>query len=296
MTKFAVWAVALTAMLASALGIFAPGAVAQEFNNPNVVLFDDVGYLPTQNPKLQVVRERLMKRRLLEEFRDFISPLRLPKTLRLVAGECPIGPHYLGAQRYIAWCYEFSPELEEDIDSLMKKPVPKGVTYTRQEVLAGAVAGIMLHELGHALFDILDVPVFGREEDGADQLSAFIAVQFSPDVARTVIKGFALWWLSTGDPSVEKRGPEVYSGEHGTGSQRMFNVLCMAYGANAKLFQDFVDSGWLPKARAVNCAEEFQQVRLAFQTTILPFIDEAQMKRVRARKWFQPGETEQPRK
>jgi hypothetical protein len=174
-------------------------------------------------------------------------------------------------------------------------------------VNAGMVAGIMIHELGHALFDNLDVPVFGREEDAADQLAAFIALQFSPDVARTVVRGFALLWLYAGDPPArvsQRVTPRdkptgcqadpvcAYSDEHGTGSQRMFNTLCLAYGRDPALFKDLVDSGWLPKSRAPNCAEEYQQVRHAFQRTILPFIDEEMMKKVRARKWFLPGETE----
>jgi Putative metallopeptidase len=31
-------------------------------------------------------------------------------------------------------------------------------------------SGLPLHEVGHASFDILDVPIFGHEEDAADIL------------------------------------------------------------------------------------------------------------------------------
>ena len=33
-----------------------------------------------------------------------------------------------------------------------------------------------------------NIPVFGREEDAADQLSAFLMLQFGKDVARTTIR------------------------------------------------------------------------------------------------------------
>ena len=74
--------------------------------------------------------------------------------------------------------------------------------------------------------------------------------------------------------------------EHGTSQQRYFNTLCLGYGGDPQLFQDFVDRGWLPKERAENCADEYQQVRLAFVKTLLPFIDQDMMKKVRETDWL----------
>ena len=34
--------------------------------------------------------------------------------------------------------------------------------------------GIFYHELGHALIDVLNLPIFGQEEDAADVLSVFL--------------------------------------------------------------------------------------------------------------------------
>ena len=38
-------------------------------------------------------------------------------------------------------------------------------------------------------FDMFQVPVFGREEDAADQMGVFLAMQFSPDVERMITLG-----------------------------------------------------------------------------------------------------------
>jgi hypothetical protein len=54
-----------------------------------------------------------------------------------------------------------------------------------------------------------------------------------------------------------------------------------------------VDSGCLPPERAKNCGEEYQQIKFAFEKTILPFIDQEQMAKVRERQWFQPAELEE---
>ena len=72
----------------------------------------------------------------------------------------------------------------------------------------------------------------------------------------------------------------------GPSAQRFYNTLCLAYGGEREWFKDFVDKGWLPKERADNCANEYQQVKYAFVKTILPFIDQDLMKKVQARDWL----------
>ena len=147
--------------------------------------------------------------------------------------------------------------------------------------MVGALVGVMLHELGHAVFDMIEVPVLGREEDAADEISTFIALQFNKDIARTVVRGNAYLykvWYAFGAP--------LYSDEHGTGLQRYFNSLCLAYGGDPNAFKDMVDKGELPKSRAENCAREYQQVKSAFEKTVLPYIDQEQMKKVQSRPWL----------
>jgi hypothetical protein len=54
-----------------------------------------------------------------------------------------------------------------------------------------------------------------------------------------------------------------------------------------------VDSGWLPPERAKNCAKDYQQVKFAFEKTIMPFVDQEQMAKVRDRQWFTPSELQE---
>ena len=74
-------------------------------------------------------------------------------------------------------------------------------------------------------------------------------------------------------------------------SQRMYNGLCLGYGGDREAFKDLVkeNEGWLPAARAESCAREFERVKFAFITTILPFVDEERMKKVKATKWNLSG-------
>jgi hypothetical protein len=70
--------------------------------------------------------------------------------------------------------------------------------------------------------------------------------------------------------------------------QRKYNILCIAYGSDNKLFQDFVDNGLLPKSRADTCTDEYQQVSYAFTQTVLPAVDTALLKKVQTMQWLAP--------
>src|SRR5476649_44789 len=43
--------------------------------------------------------------------------------------------------------------------------------FTRENVITGTWVAVLLHETGHALFDMLEVPVFGREERSEEHTS-----------------------------------------------------------------------------------------------------------------------------
>jgi hypothetical protein len=137
------------------------------------------------------------------------------------------------------------------------------------------------------MFDIYNVPIFGREEDAADQMAGFILWQFGAEVARRTLPGSAYFWRESGDANWTR---DRFSDTHGNPMQRYYNYLCMAYGGNPSTFKDFVDSGMLPKERAATCPREFQQIRNAFVKTILPHIDPVLMKEVQTRLWLQPDD------
>jgi putative metallopeptidase DUF4344 len=294
-----VWAVVLTCSVRAKL--------SPDFSNSKIVLQEgepgDGGYWTTNEyqttpvkPNHNVYRTRLRQRRALEEFVEFLSPLRLPFTLGVYASDCRGGredsPHYSDYERAINMCYSFVGVAEDGLAKLaeLQKTNTWWPPASPEQYLTGLYAGVLLHETGHALTDLLDLPVFGREEDMADQIAAYIALQFGKKDARQVVLGFAYLWSMFPDPTIMAG----YADEHGSSSQRLYNTLCIAYGGDPGTFGDFVESGWLPPERAQRCADEYQQVDFAFKKTILPFIDQEQMGKVQARPWFLPSETREP--
>jgi hypothetical protein len=243
----------------------------------------EIAYVKPGKSYLLPVYERLKQRQFLEQLKQFLSPLQLPVKLRITAYECGVtNAFWQGRGAGLALCYEWPDWLERLAPA---ETTPEG--YRREDVILGAFLQVTFHELGHALFDLYNVPMFGREEDAADQMAGFILWQFGEEVARRTLPGSAYFWRESESGS-DGWSRDLFSDTHGNPMQRYYNYLCMAYGGNPDTFRDFVDAGMLPKERAVNCPREFQQIRNAFVKTILPHIDPRLMKEVQSRQWLQP--------
>jgi len=132
---------------------------------------------------------------------------------------------------------------------------------------------VFLHEAGHAIFQALQIPLFGREEDAADQFSTYIMLRFDKEESRRLILGSAYQYKGDLSSPVVTMTQQKFADEHGTPAQRFFNLLCIAYGADSNLFGAVVEKGFLPKERADGCRREYIQVLHAFDSLIGPYID-----------------------
>jgi hypothetical protein len=177
-------------------------------------------------------------------------------------------------------CYEFVAEI---LRTAPEKEAPAGIT--RQDAIAGSLLDVFLHESGHATFDMLKIPLFGKEEDAADQFSAYIMLQYDKARARRLILGSA-YQYNVAIPGAEiTLALKKFSDEHGIPAQRFYNVLCIAYGADPKLFADVVEKKYLPQERADVCGDEYRQVSFAFKTLIGPHLDRERAKRALKRRF-----------
>jgi hypothetical protein len=238
-----------------------------------------ISYIARKNPDHESVFRFLKERRVLERFREFLSPLRLPRALRLKVQGCDGESNAWYEDDAVTVCYEY---IDDAFRNAPQQTMPSGVT--RMDAVVGPTLDTFLHEVGHAVFDYLRVPVLGREEDAADQFSAYFLVRFAKDDARRLVAGVAYaYQLEASQPSTKKN---PFADEHGLPAQRFYNVICIAYGANSDLFADVVEKGYLPKERAEGCADEYEQVALAMKKLILPYVDQTRAKRVRAKRWL----------
>ena len=238
-----------------------------------------ISYVAPKDPAHEPIFRLLKEQQVLEKFKKFLSPLRLPRALHLKVEGCDGVSNAWYGDDVVTVCYEY---LDDILRNAPKETTPAGVT--RADAIVGPTLEVFLHEVGHALFDYLSVPVLGREEDAADQFAAYLLLQFAKNDARRLIAGVAYSYrLDAAKPTTKK---DPFADEHGLPAQRFYNVLCTAYGADSKLFADLVEKGYLPKERAEGCEGEYEQVTHAMTKLIRPYIDQTRAKRVRAKQWL----------
>jgi hypothetical protein len=250
----------------------------------------DIAYVEPKSPNNQRVYRLIKERQALEKLRDLLRPLRLPHRLLLQTRDCDGISNAWSDEESVTVCYEF-------IDDIWKNApeatTPAGVTPI--DALIGPFMDVFLHEAGHAVFAILKIPLFGREEDAADQFSTYIMLRFDKEEARRLILGSAYQYKGDLSSPTVTVAQQNFADEHGTPAQRFYNVLCMAYGADPKLFADVVKKEFLPEDRAIGCEREYTQIAHAFDTLIGPHIDKALARRLHKR-WLPPVATPKPRR
>ena len=241
----------------------------------------EIAYVPPKDRVHQSIYERLKDRRVLERLQQLLSPFRLPSKLTVKVEGCDGETEAWYADDAITVCYEY---LDYVWQNAFKQTQFEGVAQI--DVMLGPLFDVFLHEFGHALFDLLDIPLFGREEDAADQVSAYILLQFGKAEARRLILGTAYAYKLEAEEPTGAKTMTSFADEHGTPAQRFYNLLCIAYGADEELFADLVKKGYLPKNRAEGCEGEYEQVQKAFQRLITPHIDLTLAREVLDRSWL----------
>ncbi|UVE16834.1 DUF4344 domain-containing metallopeptidase [Pseudomonas sp. LS44] len=125
----------------------------------------------------------------------------------------------------------------------------------------------MLHEMGHMLIAELDLPLFGREEDAADQLGMMIFYRVNQGVAKAELDADLLaivdyWRLEWQRP--RPRNEQVPAWDtHGLDEQRFYNIACLIYGSDPEQMEWVLRATGLPVERALYCDLEHQQARKA---------------------------------
>jgi hypothetical protein len=237
-------------------------------------------YEVPKNPVHVKIYDEMKERRVLERLQEFLSPYKLPRTLEIRVAECDGEADAFYGDDEITICYEY---VEELWNNMPEQTTPSGVAPF--DALAGPFFDTCLHEFAHALFDIFDIPVLGRIEDAADQVAAYIYLQLGPKESRRLIGGTAYAFLHEAQ---NKPVPSLtaYADEHGTPAQRAYNVLCIAYGADTKVFGNIARGGYLPPERAEFCEEEYEQVQDAYEELIGPHVDQDLADEIFERSWI----------
>lgn len=236
----------------------------------------DYAYLAPASPELQPIYARVRDADLLRrlpEVQSIDGRLLLPRRLRFVTSECgEFGAFYRPDAGDVVLCYETLQALYERGREQQNAGGLGGdypLRYTRANVRF-----IVLHETGHALIDMLDLPVTGRQEDAVDQLAAILMLHFAgadetPEQVIENLRMAADWMLSLSTGAYDL---DAYADEHALGEQRYFNLQCLIYGTDPINYAGIVDAGDLTSARAKSCPRETRIVGRAWLRLLLPHL------------------------
>jgi len=274
-----------------------------------------------REPRYLGIYQRVKTRKVLEEFAEFISPLRLDHELKLqfddddagssdadICSDASPNSYYDPEKFLVHICYNWLAMLENEASVQFYKdakdfvywsprvaggqtnPPTPGLMpgFTRGEVIVGGTISNVLHEMGHAIRANLDLPRLGREEDTADQIAGFLMLQFGKDVALPTVKGTINAWHHLNAVRKGKVSIAYEADVHSLSLQRGLNFLCLAYGSpHSADFKGLADR-WLSDERKENCTSEYATVRRAFNMTIMPHVDSTKLEKVRTMRILNP--------
>lgn len=248
-----------------------------------------IEYEAPKDPAMKDTYDLAKGARGLEMMQVVFSSFRLPENLYMKLVNCDGIPNAYFFREddrpTIRICYEY---LHSVYEMMPKEPTAEGVT--PREAFTGQLLFAIAHEFGHAVFDIYNLPVLGRQEDAADQFATHFLLHFGGQLAQRLIWGAA--YSYNGFLKNLKDKPKVtvpitaFASDHGAPEQRFYNLLCLAYGYDAKIFADVVMNEYLPKSRARNCRYEYVILRYAFKQLIVPHLDMDMAKQVMDSKWL----------
>jgi hypothetical protein len=218
-------------------------------------------YVDSADPSFRGLAQVVKQWRPLEGITDDLNRrYALPRNVRVSMDECgEINAFYSPRDSEIVFCYEL-------IEYLADQFAPqRSWTQEEQEAVQGAIHFILMHEVGHALVDQLDIPITGREEDAVDQLATVTLVSLGEKGAVAALRG-----VEALQPDANNFDDSDFADEHSLGPVRLYNVACWVYGSNPQRYSNLVTGGFLPQDRAVRCGAEWEQMQKSWERLLAP--------------------------
>lgn len=235
--------------------------------NPSAKVADrgDLKLSYEKSEKYKALAQALGKAKVLEKLIPEINKsISLPKDVPVVYRECrEENASFDPEQGEIEICYELVESLGRKLSKIERGPEKVDLA----EVRGNVVKFVFLHELGHALIDVLDLATTGKEEDVVDQLATFILVE--GDDVQAAVDGAEGMSVIDDPDEVDQVNDLAFWDEHSLSPQRFFNILCWVYGSDVDAFGDELVKGedsplHGKESRTSGCQREYSTIKRAW--------------------------------
>lgn len=203
----------------------------------------------------------------------------LKKNLTLSMKQCyVVNAFYNDENREITLC----PELVKFLYDFYKPHINNQDSLSTR--VGNTVAFVYFHEVGHAMIDLLDIPITGKEEDAADYFSFYLlgsngveeGVNAVLDGASFFFDNYQQMISSPEYDSLKKAGKETLAfpfwDEHSLDAQRFYTLTCLLYGSDPDKYDFIRDKGYLGGRRPGICIKEFQKIKRSWDRLLEPHL------------------------
>jgi Putative metallopeptidase len=129
---------------------------------------------------------------------------------------------------------------------------------------------IFYHESGHMLINELNLPITGKEEDVADQFSAFALLnsrELKQD-APEILGAAADWFKLEGT----RFNSDSFMNEHSLNAQRFYSLVCTLYVSDPDAYAPVVSKMGYSSKRLRKCRKEYNQMTRTWKILLRPYI------------------------
>ncbi|MFF4429365.1 DUF4344 domain-containing metallopeptidase [Streptomyces sp. NPDC001513] len=180
--------------------------------------------------------------------------------------------------RDITYCYELVEETRPVFQEQAAREAGSAQARAKaaDDGVIGFSNGVLLHELGHGLVDMYDLPITGKEEDAVDQLATLLLATGGEQHIDYAVSTINAWGaLADAQEAGDLSG--MFSDEHSLSAQRFYNEICWLYGSNPGAFASVViavgnPDGVLPQLRAEGCRHEYEQIERSWTRLLQPYL------------------------
>lgn len=185
--------------------------------------------------------------------------LRIPADITLSTEHCEEpNASYRPDLKRVTLCYELFRALSERFAGEV----------SGDYLVTGTLVFALMHELGHALIDVLQLPTTGREEDAVDQLATILLLNQGA-IGDSLAFGAVGWFLNNAEAS--QLDDLALADDHGLDKQRVYNIVCWIYGRDPDRYPEVIAQGWLPEHRADGCPTEYNRLRKSWAQLLSPY-------------------------
>lgn len=224
-----------------------------------------VEHLGVTNARYDEIDRQVKTEKLLEKAADKLNrSLILPNDIFLRTKDCgEVNALYDANEHSVTVCYEL---MEHFYRVFRSDGLSEEKAYDK---MFDAVRFAFLHEIGHALIDVYNLPITGSEEDAADRCSSFINLtELGEDGVNAVLAAADSFAIESKNNTNTKRN---LADEHLLQEQRFYNSLCMLYGSDTQKHAYVTEDNYLPPERAARCPQEYERTAASWSNLLAPW-------------------------